>query len=121
MFSWPNVGPLSSTFSAAHPLGIDIDLYASPNAPNLAAASGVVTFAGGNPCCSYGYYVIVDHGNGLETLYAHFSRLSVTVGQRVAQGESLGLAGDTGYSTGNHLHFEVRKNGSLVDPLQYLP
>jgi murein DD-endopeptidase MepM/ murein hydrolase activator NlpD len=80
-----------------------------------------VVFAGGNPCCSYGYYVVVDHGNGFETLYAHFSSIAVSVGQQVAQGQLLGYAGRTGYATGNHLHFEVHLNGQVVNPLTYLP
>jgi len=80
-----------------------------------------VTFAGGDPCCSYGYYVIVDHGNGFTTLYAHFSSIRVTQGQKVAQGDVLGLGGRTGFATGNHLHFEVRRNGGIVNPLNYLP
>ena len=105
----------------AHPLGIDIDLYANPNAPVAAAAAGTVTFAGGNPCCSYGYYVVIDHGNGFQTLYGHLSSLSVSTGQKVVQGQVLGLGGRTGYATGNHLHFEVYLNGSVVNPLPYLP
>lgn len=120
-FVWPASGPLSSRFGGSHPLGIDIDLYATPNAPNVAAAAGTVTFAGGNPCCSYGYYVTIDHGNGFETLYGHFSSLSVSVGQKVIQGQVLGIAGRTGYATGNHLHFEVRLDGSIVNPMSYLP
>ena len=80
-----------------------------------------MTFAGGDPCCSYGYYVIVDHGNGLQTLYGHFSKLSVSVGEKVSQGEILGLGGRTGYATGNHLHFEVHVNGAIVNPTDYLP
>lgn len=120
-FVWPTTGPISSYFSAGHPLGIDIDLYAAPNSPIYAAASGTVTFAGGNPCCSYGHYVIVDHGNGLQTLYAHLSQFNVSTGQFVSQGSVLGYGGSTGYSTGNHLHFEVHVGGSVVDPLIYLP
>ena len=80
-----------------------------------------MTFAGGNPCCSYGYYVVVDHGNGYTTLYAHFSSIAVSVGQRVSQGQVLGAGGRTGYATGNHLHFEVHLNGVTVNPLVYLP
>lgn len=120
-FIWPTTGPISSYFGPSHPLGIDIDLYAAPNAPVAAAAGGVVTFAGGNACCSYGYYVVVDHGNGFQTLYAHLSRISVSVGQKVNQGQLLGYAGRTGYATGNHLHFEVHLNGVTVNPLSYLP
>jgi murein DD-endopeptidase MepM/ murein hydrolase activator NlpD len=120
-FIWPASGPISSYFGPAHPLGIDIDFHASPNQAVGAAAAGTVVFAGGNPCCSYGYYVVVDHGNGFETLYAHFSSISVSVGQRVAQGQVVGYGGRTGYATGNHLHFEVHLNGTVVNPLIYLP
>ena len=120
-FIWPVAGPISSYFGPSHPLGIDVDLFSAPGAPVGAAASGVVTFAGGNACCSYGLYVIVDHGNGFQTLYAHFSRMAVSAGQRVSQGQLLGYGGRTGYATGNHLHFEVHLNGSIVNPLTYLP
>ena len=120
-FIWPTTGPISSYFGPAHPLGIDIDLFANPNARIVAAAAGTVTFAGGNTCCSYGLYVIVDHGNGYTTLYAHLSSISVTQGQRVTQGQLLGLSGRTGYATGNHLHFEVRYNDTILDPLKALP
>jgi murein DD-endopeptidase MepM/ murein hydrolase activator NlpD len=120
-FIWPVTGPISSYFGPSHPLGIDIDLYANRNAPVMAAASGTVVFAGGNACCSYGYYVVIDHGNGYETLYAHFSRVAVSVGQRVSQGTVIGYGGRTGYSTGEHLHFEVRYNGAIINPLTVLP
>ncbi len=120
-FIWPLTGPISSYFGPAHPLGIDVDLYSNPNAPVAAAAAGRVVFAGGNPCCSYGYYVVVAHGNGFETLYAHFSSIAVSQGQQVAQGQLLGYAGHTGYATGNHLHFEVHLGGTTVNPLVYLP
>jgi murein DD-endopeptidase MepM/ murein hydrolase activator NlpD len=120
-FIWPVEGPISSYFGPDHPLGIDIDLYSTPNAEIKAARGGTVTFAGGDPCCSYGLYVIIDHGNGLTTLYGHLSKIMVSVGEEVDQGEVIGLGGRTGYATGNHLHFEIRINGNVVDPLQYLP
>ena len=120
-FIWPASGPISSYFGPAHPLGIDIDFYSNPNQSVGAAAGGTVTFAGGNACCSYGYYVVVDHGNGYSTLYAHLSTISVSVGQRVSQGQQLGLGGRTGYATGNHLHFEVKRNGVVVNPVSVLP
>ena len=120
-FIWPVHGPISSYFGPSHPLGIDIDLYADPNADIVAARGGKVTFAGGDPCCSYGYYVVIDHGNDIQTLYAHFSKIVVSEGQQVTQGQLLGLGGRTGYATGNHLHFEIHVNGSVVDPLKYLP
>jgi lipoprotein NlpD len=116
-FIWPASGPISSYFGPSHPLGIDIDFFADPNQPVVAVADGTVTFAGGDPCCSYGYYVIVDHHNGFETLYAHLSEIDVVTGQNVKQGQVLGLGG----RTGNHLHFEVHLNGVVVDPLKYLP
>lgn len=120
-FIWPASGPISSYFTNSHPLGIDIDFHGSPNQAVGAAAAGTVIFAGGNACCSYGYNVVVDHGNGFETLYAHFSSIAVSVGQKVSQGQVLGYGGRTGYATGNHLHFEVHLNGSYVNPLVYLP
>ena len=120
-FIWPVQGPISSYFGPSHPLGIDIDLYNDPNAAIGAAKAGTVTFAGGDPCCSYGYYVIVDHGNGVQTLYAHFSQIVVSEGQHVSQGQLLGYGGRTGNATGNHLHFEIHVDGNVVDPLKYLP
>ena len=120
-FIWPASGPISSAFGPAHPLGIDIDFYANPSQAVNAAAAGTVTFAGGDACCSYGHYVIVDHGNGFSTLYAHLSKISVSAGAKVTQGQQLGLGGMTGYATGAHLHFEMRYNGGIVNPTAYLP
>ena len=85
------------------------------------AAGQAVVFAGGDACCSYGYYVIIDHGNGFETLYGHFSKIAVSTGQKVTQGQTIGYGGHTGYATGDHLHFEVHLNGAIVNPLTYLP
>lgn len=118
---WPAAGRISSPFGPSHPLGIDIDLYGNANAPIGAAKAGTVSFAGGNACCSYGLYVVVDHGDGLQTLYAHLSKVNVSVGQKVSQGTVVGLGGRTGYATGNHLHFEVHVNGNVVNPMNYLP
>jgi murein DD-endopeptidase MepM/ murein hydrolase activator NlpD len=120
-FIWPASGPISSYYGPNHPLGIDIDLFNNGGAPVSAAMGGVVTFAGGNPCCSYGYYVVIDHGNGYQTLYAHLSGIAVSTGEVVAQGQYIGAGGSTGYSTGDHLHFEVQLNGSRVNPVNYLP
>lgn len=120
-FVWPAVGSVSSYFGPSHPLGIDIDFFANPNQPVAAAAAGTVTFAGGDPCCSYGYYVVIEHAGGFTTLYAHLSKISVKAGQSVTQAQTIGLGGRTGYATGNHLHFEVRLNGKVVNPLSYLP
>jgi murein DD-endopeptidase MepM/ murein hydrolase activator NlpD len=121
-FIWPITGPISSYFGPSHPLGIDISLYGRAGAPVVAARGGTVSFAGGNPCCSYGYYVDVDHGDGYKTRYAHFQAPPpVRIGQRVEQGQVVGYAGTTGYSTGVHLHFEILRNGAPVNPLNLLP
>jgi murein DD-endopeptidase MepM/ murein hydrolase activator NlpD len=120
-FIWPVGGPISSYFGPSHPLGIDIDLYNAPNAPIGSAAAGTVTFAGGNACCSYGLYVVVEHANGYSTLYAHLSKLAVSAGQRVSQGQVVGYGGRTGYATGNHLHFELHQNGLTINPMRVLP
>jgi len=120
-FIWPVSGPISSYFGPSHPLGIDIDQFNSPGAPIHAAAAGIVTFAGGDPCCSYGLYVVVNHQNGFETLYAHMASIAVSQGEYVDQGEVIGYVGITGRSTGYHLHFELHRNGAIVNPLDYLP
>ena len=69
---------------------------------------------------SYGYYVVIDHGGGISTLYGHNSKLLVNVGDQVTKGQQIAKAGSTGYSTGNHIHFCVRENGVAVDPLGYV-
>jgi murein DD-endopeptidase MepM/ murein hydrolase activator NlpD len=122
-FVWPiTASPrITNYMSPRHPLGIDLGLSHAPGADILAVAAGEVSFAGGDACCSYGLYVIVDHGNGLKTLYAHLRRLDVHKEQQVHQGQVLGPAGSTGYSTGVHLHFEVHQNGTRVNPMTFLP
>jgi murein DD-endopeptidase MepM/ murein hydrolase activator NlpD len=119
--SWPALGPISSYYGPSHPLGIDIDLYNNVGAPIGAATEGTVTFVGGDPCCSYGLYVVIMSPTGIETLYAHFSGFTVGQGEYVVPGQTLGYSGCTGYCTGTHLHFEVIDNGVRVDPLAYLP
>jgi murein DD-endopeptidase MepM/ murein hydrolase activator NlpD len=104
-----------------HPLGIDVGLAANPAAPILATESGVVVFAGGLWCCSYGYHVIVQHEGGFSSLYAHLSEIMVSEGQQVSQGQRLGLSGDTGFSTSEHLHFEIRRYEERLNPLDLLP
>ncbi len=116
---WPVTGPLSTLFTSNHG-GIDIDMTAAPGTPVLAAHDGVVLFAGGDPCCSYGLYVMIV-GPDVTTLYAHMDRLDVVDGQVVTQGEPLGPVGCTGLCTGVHLHFEVIEDGSQRDPQEYLP
>lgn len=84
----------------------------------VAANDGVVTKAGYNG--AYGNMVIIDHGGGISTLYAHGSEILVTVGQTVKKGDVILKVGSTGYSTGAHAHFEVRVNGQVVNPLPYI-
>ncbi len=86
--------------------------------PAYAAASGTVTFAGWKG--SYGYLVIIDHGNGYQTYYAHCSALYVSAGQTVTQGQNISAVGSTGNSTGPHLHFEIRYNGNTLNPQNYV-
>jgi murein DD-endopeptidase MepM/ murein hydrolase activator NlpD len=119
---WPVNGPITSYFcevrpwESCHP-GIDIGVPAGT--PIHAAEAGTVSIAaytGG-----YGNYTCIDHGGGISTCYAHQSSMGVSVGQSVSQGQVIGLVGCTGLCFGDHLHFEVRVNGSVTDPLNYLP
>jgi murein DD-endopeptidase MepM/ murein hydrolase activator NlpD len=120
-YIWPVSGrSITTHFGPGHP-AIDIDQYRSEGSPVVASAAGKVTFAGGNACCSYGLYVTVEHRDGSTTLYAHLNGVGVSEGQEVAQGQTLGASGNTGRSTGAHLHFELLMNGSPVNPLSYLP
>ena len=117
---WPLRGPITSEFGPRwggfHP-GIDI---AAPNGtPIHAAKAGTVIFAAYNG--GYGNFVCIDHGGGFTTCYAHQSRLAVSDGQQVAQGDVIGYEGSTGYSTGPHLHFETRIDGNPQNPRRYLP
>ncbi|MCH5199064.1 MAG: M23 family metallopeptidase, partial [Oscillospiraceae bacterium] len=84
----------------------------------VAAANGTVLTAS-YMANGYGYYVLIDHGNGLYTLYGHNSRLNVSTGQTVKQGDVIAYAGESGYAFGAHVHFEVRVNGNKVNPLSY--
>ena len=95
--------------------GIDIGAPSGTNV--LAADSGTVIVAGFGR--SYGNYVVIDHGNGYTTLYAHNSRLCVSVGDSVSRGQVIAKCGSTGNSTGPHIHFEISKNGSLVNPMSF--
>jgi LysM repeat protein len=97
-----------------------IDIAAGLGAGVWAADSGVIVFAGWSTV-GYGNMVMIDHGNGWQTLYAHLSSVSVSCGQSVSQGESIGAAGSTGNSTGPHLHFETRFEGGFVNPWYVLP
>jgi len=94
------------------------DIAAPYGSKVVSANDGVVLFAGWH--YSYGNYVIVDHGGGISTLYGHNSKLLVTAGQSVTRGQKIAQCGSTGYSTGNHVHFEVRINGVRTNPMKYL-
>ena len=121
-FIRPVDGPIVSGFGyRVHPIfrrvkfHYGIDISAPSGTPIHAAADGVVVFAGWRR--AYGNTVIVDHGNGLATLYAHCSRVLVSEGEVVKQGQVIALVGSTGLSTGPHLHFEVRRYGEPINPL----
>lgn len=116
---WPCDGVVVSAFGMRWGrMHEGLDISCSFGTPNRAAAAGTVIYSGW--LGGYGYLVVIDHGNGLSTAYAHASTNVVRVGQRVAQGETVSLVGSTGNSSGPHLHFEVRVNGSAVDPLLYV-
>ena len=121
----PAVGPVTGKFHERRPghlhTGIDID--GETGDPIRAAFAGIVLVAGRAPSGygGYGTLVVIGHPNGLTTLYAHLSRVSVGVGRQVASGDVVGAMGCTGSCTGSHLHFEVRIANQPVDPQRYLP
>ncbi|MCD8327979.1 MAG: peptidoglycan DD-metalloendopeptidase family protein [Ruminococcus sp.] len=136
-FIWPLPGHYVITYGVgyrwgSYHAGIDIADSNVGGAQIVASDAGTVVVAentcthnyGKSSSCGcgggYGRYCIVDHGNGYMTLYAHMTNCIVTVGQTVEQGETLGYVGSTGFSTGNHLHFEVRKDGTAVNPENYV-
>ncbi|MBR5449127.1 MAG: peptidoglycan DD-metalloendopeptidase family protein, partial [Clostridia bacterium] len=100
-----------------------IDIATSGTSPEIyAIAGGEVVTAGGNAYTGYGYYIIIDHGGGFQSLYGHMNKWpSVSAGDMVKQGQLIGYVGTTGRSTGKHLHFTLYKNGKDVNPLSYLP
>lgn len=95
-----------------------LDIAAKTGTPIYAVADGTVTFSG--TMGGYGNLMIIDHGNGITTYYGHCSRLNKKEGAKVKAGDVIGAVGNTGNSTGSHLHFEIRKNGVYVNPIQYL-
>ncbi|MEO8540176.1 MAG: LysM peptidoglycan-binding domain-containing M23 family metallopeptidase [bacterium] len=99
--------------------GIDLDMYGFAFSPIFSVCDGTV-ISTEYLTYSYGYHVIVDCGDGWTTLYAHMSQINVNPGQRVSAGTTLGITGLTGFTTGHHLHFEIRYNGGYVDPALYL-
>lgn len=115
-FVWPTQGGITQYFYWYHP-GIDI---ANPAAPNVLAADSGQIAAIGWDNFGYGNRIIIDHGNGRQTLYAHMSAFYVSLGQTVNRGDAIGRMGSTGRSTGTHLHFEIHIGGIRVNPLNYL-
>ncbi|KGL45851.1 peptidase [Listeria newyorkensis] len=133
MFIKPAAGILTSGFSdrtnpvtGQHESHKGQDIAAGGSVPIYAAAGGTVVFSGfgapGSGYGGYGYVVEIDHGNGYQTLYGHMraGSLQVVAGQSVSQGQGIGMMGSTGQSTGQHLHFEIHKNGVPVDPSPYI-
>ena len=123
-FQWPIYGKITSTFGYRYIFGSysyhsGIDINAAYGASSAAADGGTVTWAGYKG--SYGYLVIIDHGNGVQTYYGHNSSLLVSAGDKVYKGQIIAKAGATGRATGPHCHFEVKINGTSVNPLSYLP
>jgi len=127
-FQWPIWGTITSGYgqryifgSYSYHSGIDI---AAPYGSSIAAADGgkvIWAGTGTGGYWSYGNYVVIDHENGLQTIYAHCSSLCVSAGQRVYKGQTIAKVGSTGRSTGNHCHFQVKVNGTTVSPYGYLP
>ncbi len=116
-FAWPASGGVTQGYSWYHK-AVDI---ANASAPSiLASDDGQVVVVGWPAPSAYGNRVIIDHGNGYTTLYAHLSQIHVSAGQKVSQGQSIGKMGSTGRSTGTHLHFEIRLNGAAQNPFNYL-
>jgi murein DD-endopeptidase MepM/ murein hydrolase activator NlpD len=121
----PVVGRVSSLFGKRkHPktkswhFHSGIDIVARKGTPIMAAMAGKVTYSGWKR--GYGMVIIIDHGDELETVYAHCSRVSVKTGQMVNVGQRIGSVGSTGVATGSHLHFEVRRGGNVRNPFRYL-
>jgi len=119
-FIWPAKGTISSGFGRRHGrMHEGVDITADGGNKIIAAGSGVVEFSG--KMRGYGNVVVINHGRGVKTLYAHNARNFVRQGQRVRQGQKVAKLGNTGHSTGPHLHFEVKINDKPKNPLGYLP
>lgn len=118
----PVQGTISSRYGVSSRIRVSthtgLDIAATTGTPINVVSDGTVTFAGWSG--SYGKLVKIDHGNGVETWYAHTSKMYVTVGEQVSAGETIAAVGSTGNSTGPHLHFEIRINGKTVNPQNYV-
>lgn len=113
---WPTFGSISQYFGRHGHTGIDID--ADSGDPIRAARDGTVVYTGRSG--GYGLMIVIDHGGGLQTRYAHCSKILVSEGQKVSRGQVIGKVGSTGHSTGSHLHFEVIRGGVFQNPTRYL-
>jgi murein DD-endopeptidase MepM/ murein hydrolase activator NlpD len=133
-FVWPERGPITQLFGCtdflAEPydpncptrhIHTGLDIGANSGTPIAAADAGVVSLVNFGWGGGYGNYVVITHGNGYATLYAHLSAINVSANQPVQRGQQIGAEGSTGNSTGPHLHFEIRLNGAYQNPLSYLP
>lgn len=115
-FIWPTSGAITQ-YPVWYHMALDIANNSAPAI--LASDTGTVVFAG---CIQYGYgcHIIINHGNGYESLYGHLSAIEVSAGQGVSKGQRIGVMGSTGRSSGTHLHFEIRSGGALLNPLNFL-
>jgi murein DD-endopeptidase MepM/ murein hydrolase activator NlpD len=113
-----NYGPRMSPYAGRIKMHEGLDIGAPIGTAIVAPADGVVTFSGAKP--GFGNFVQLDHGYGVETIFGHASSLSVRKGQKINRGDKIATVGNTGYSTGPHVHYEVRVNGTPVDPLYYV-
>jgi murein DD-endopeptidase MepM/ murein hydrolase activator NlpD len=124
--TWPVKGPITSPFGTRNDpfsgkpgqFHSGLDIGVGMGTPIHVPLGGRVSFAAVNG--GYGNHVVVDHGNGLQTTYSHLSAIEVRVGEQVSPGQEIGKVGSTGYSTGPHLHFEVKRNGQFLDPVKVL-
>jgi murein DD-endopeptidase MepM/ murein hydrolase activator NlpD len=132
-FAWPERGPITQGFGCSELLGepydpncptrhthLGLDIGCPFGTPIGAADAGIVSYVNYGWGGGYGNFVLMTHGNGFATLYAHLSSIAVAAGQPVRRGQVIGAEGSTGYSTGPHLHFEIRLNGAYQNPLSYL-
>lgn len=110
-------GPRLSPYAGRIKMHEGIDFGAPIGTPIVAPADGIITFSGAKP--GFGNFIQIDHGYGVETIYGHAATLAVRKGQKVIRGDKIATVGNTGYSTGPHVHYEVRVNGTPVDPLYY--
>lgn len=117
-YIWPTGGRRITQYSWYGHTALDVAL--TTGSPIYAADTGTVTYAAWSPYC-YGNLVVINHGNGYETFYAHLNGFNVKPGQTVYQGNTIAFSGNTGCSSGPHLHFEIRYNKTRYDPLSYLP